>query len=138
MAQEHIEVVLRNLDAWHRGDLDAWLAMAHPEVEWYSEVARRVEGSEVVYRGHDGLRGYWDEWRSVWDVDVEVEETRDLGDRVLVLGRVHAQGEASGVGLEGPIAFLFELEDGLIRRGRAYFDTDQALRDAGPGESFVP
>jgi ketosteroid isomerase-like protein len=138
MANEHIEVVLRNLDAWHRGDLGAWLAVAHPEVAWYSEVARQVEGSEVVYRGHDGLRRYWDEWRAVWDVEVEVEETRDLGDKVLVLGRVRAQGEASGVGLEGPVAFLFEIQDGLIRTGRAYFDTDDAVRDAGRGEKFVP
>jgi len=138
MSQEHVAVVLLNLDAWHRGDLDAWLATAHPEVEWYSEVARRVEGSEVVYRGHERLGSYWEEWRSVWDVEVEVDETRDLGDRVLVLGRVRAQGEASGVGLEGPVAFLFELQDGLIRMGRAYFDTDQALRDAGQGEKFVP
>ena len=41
-------------------------------------------------------------------------ETRDLGDRVLILGRVRAQGEASGVDLEGPIAFLFEFADGLV------------------------
>jgi ketosteroid isomerase-like protein len=128
VSREHVEVVLRNLDAWRRGDIEAWLATAHPEVEYVSVVASQVEGADVVYRGHDGLRRYWAEWRSVWDVNVEIEETRDLGDTVLLLGRVRAQGEASGVDLEGPIALVFELEDGLARRARTYFDVDEALR----------
>jgi ketosteroid isomerase-like protein len=133
VSQEHVDAVLRNFDAWERGDREAWVDSAHPEVEWYSEVARQVEGSEGIYRGHDGLRRYWDEWHLVWEVAIEVTETRDLGDTVLVLARVRARGEASGVDLERPIAFVFRFEDGLVRTGRAYFDTQQALADAGSG-----
>jgi ketosteroid isomerase-like protein len=132
VSRENVELVLRNLDAWRRGDLDAWLATAHQEVEYYSAVAGRLEGADAVYRGHEGLRRYWAEWRSVWDVNVEVEEERDLGDTVVLLGRVRAQGEASGVDLEGPLALVFELENGLARRARTYFDIDEALRSVEP------
>jgi ketosteroid isomerase-like protein len=124
------QVVLRNLDAWERGDFDAWLDTTAPDVEWYSEVAGRVEGSDGRYLGHDGLRRYWDEWRSVWNVQIEVDEFREEAETVLALGRVHARGEGSGVGLEGPLALLFRLREGLITMGRAYFDTAQAERDA--------
>jgi ketosteroid isomerase-like protein len=51
MSQENVERVRSSLDAWNRGDVDAWLRSAHPEIEWFSEVARRLEGSETVYLG---------------------------------------------------------------------------------------
>jgi ketosteroid isomerase-like protein len=127
MSQEHVDAVRRNLEAWHVGDLDAWLGTAHPDVEWVSEIARRVENPDQVYRGHDGLRHYWDDWHSVWDVTIDVEEIRDLGDTAVALGRVRALGEASGVDLDGPIALVYEFEDGLIRWARAYLDQQQAL-----------
>jgi ketosteroid isomerase-like protein len=129
VSREHVDLVHRNLDAWRRGDIDAWLETAHPEAEYVSAVARQVEGKDVVYRGHDGLRRYWDEWRSVWDVNVWITETRDLGDTVMLIGRVQAQGEASGVDLEAPIALVFEFEDGLARRARTYFSVEEALQE---------
>jgi ketosteroid isomerase-like protein len=125
---EHVEIVLRNLDAWRRDDIDAWLATAHPDVEYHSVVASQVEGADGVYRGHEGLRRYWAEWRSVWDVNVEVDEAREFSETIVLIGRVRAQGDASGIDLEGPIALVFELEDGLARRARTYFDVDEALR----------
>ena len=131
MSQEHVEAVRRNLEAWHGGDLDAWLETAHAEVEWVSEIARRVENPDLVYRGHDELRRYWDDWHSVWDVTIDVEEIRDLGDTALALGRVRALGEASGIDLDGPIALVYEFEDGLIRWARAYLDPQKALDAVG-------
>jgi|SRR5215204_1764765 len=131
MSQEHVDAVRRNMEAWNSGDLDGWLETMHPEVEWVSEIARRVEDPDLVYRGHEGLRRYWDDFHAVWDVTVELEETVDLGDTVLALGRVRALGEASGVDLDGPIAFVFEFEEGLARKARAYLDPQQALDAVG-------
>ena len=137
MSQEHVDVVRRNLAAWHDGDLDAWLATGHPEVEWISEIARRVEDPERVYRGRDGLRRYWDDWHSVWDVTIDVEEMRDLGETVVAIGRVRALGESSGIDLDGPIAIVYEFEGVLVRRSRAYLDPQQAL-DAIRHSRHVP
>ena len=131
MSQEHVDAVRRNMEAWNSGDLDGWLETMHPEVEWVSEIARRVEDPDLVYRGHEELRRYWDDFHAVWDVTVELEETVDLGDTVLALGRVRALGEASGVDLDGPIAFVFEFEEGLARKARAYLDPQQALDAVG-------
>jgi ketosteroid isomerase-like protein len=131
MSQENVEKVRASLDAWNRGDVDAWLGPAHPEIEWVSQIVQSIEGSATVYRGHAEMRRFWDEWQTLWDVAIEVTETFDLGDTVLALANVRAHGEASGIDLERPIAYVFEFEDGLARRARAYFDQQEALSAVG-------
>jgi ketosteroid isomerase-like protein len=67
----------------------------------------------------------------VWDLTVEVSEIRDLGDTVLTIGRNRARGSASGVDLDVPMAYVGEVEGGLIRRLRAYHDPNEALDAVG-------
>jgi ketosteroid isomerase-like protein len=127
MSPENVDAVRRSFEGWNRGDVDAWLEAAHPDVEFYSEVARRMEGAETVTRGVAGLRQFWDDWHSVWNLKIELAEIRDLGDTVVVLGQMRARGEASGVNLEQPVAYLYEFERGLARTVRAYLDPQLAL-----------
>ena len=131
MSQEHVEAVRRSLDGWNRGDFEAWVESAHPEVEWVSDVSRRIEGSETVYRGLAGMRRYWDEWHAGWEVKMDVTEIRDLGDTILAVANVRTRGGASGVDLEEPVAYVFEFEDGLARRVRSYLDPQQAFAAVG-------
>jgi ketosteroid isomerase-like protein len=134
MSQENVEVVRRSLDAWNRGDVDAWLDGTHPEVEWSSAVVRQVEGRETLWRGRDELRRFWDEWHSVWNLMIEVSETRDLDDTVVALGRIQVRGKASGIELERPVAYVFEFDGGLARKVRAYLDQSEALDAVGLSE----
>jgi ketosteroid isomerase-like protein len=131
MSRENVEMVRKSLEAWNRGDVDAWLESAHPQIEWVSEVVRRVEGSETGYRGPSEMRRFWDEWHSVWDVTIDVSAIRDLGDTVLALARIRMRGEASGIDLETPVAYVFEFDEGLARRVRAYLEPQRALEAVG-------
>jgi ketosteroid isomerase-like protein len=90
-----------------------------------------MEGDEAVLRGVAELRRYWDDWHSIWNLRIEPREMRDLGETVLVLGRLRARGEASGVALEQPVAYVFEFDGGLARRVRAYLDPQVALEAVG-------
>jgi len=127
MSAENVDAVRRCLEGWNRGDVEVWLESAHPDVEFYSEIARRMEGAETVSRGLDGLRRFWDDWHSVWNLKIEVAEIRDFGDTVVVIGRMRARGEASGVNLEQPVAYVYEFEEGLARTVRTYLDPQLAL-----------
>jgi ketosteroid isomerase-like protein len=127
MSQENVDTVRRSLDAWNRGDVDAWLEAAHPDIEWVSEVAMRLEGAATVFRGTAGMRAYWDDWHSVWNVTIDVSEVRDLGDTVVALAQVRTRGEASGIDIERPVAYVFEFEGALARKARAYLDPQEAL-----------
>ena len=66
----------------------------------------------------------WAEFRIILD------EFRDLGDRVLVLGRTEGRGRGSGVPVDSPYAAIFDFRDGKWWRARGYLDHDEALRAA--------
>ena len=134
MSQENVDAARRGLDCWNRGDVDAWLESCHPEIEWVSEISRRIEGTERVYRGPAELRRFWDDWHSVWDLTVEVSEIRDLGDTVVILGRIRTRGEGSGIDLEGPVAYVNDFDGGLVRKMRSYLDHAEALEAVGLSE----
>ncbi len=130
MSQENVDAVRTMLDGWNRGDVDAWLASAHPEIEWSSEIARRMQGAETMYLGPAAMRHFWDEWHSVWDLTIEASEIRDLGDTVLVVGRMRARGKASGVDLDEAVAYVYELDGGLIRTGACVPGPEPGARSA--------
>jgi ketosteroid isomerase-like protein len=134
VSRENVERIRRNLDAWNRGDLDAWLETAGPEIEWVSEVATRFEGRERVFRGPAGLREYWDEWHSLWEVTIDVVEIRDLGESILVIAQVQTRAEASGVNLEGDVAYVYEFDGDVATRCRSYLDQQAALDALGLSE----
>jgi ketosteroid isomerase-like protein len=132
MSRENVEAMRKALDAWNRGDADGWLESVHPDVEWSSAIARRVEGSETVYRGHAEMRDFWDEWRSVWDLTIDIAEIRDLGDTVITIGHIRTHGKGSGVDLDSPVAYVAELDrEGLVVKLRAYLDPSEALAAVG-------
>ena len=59
------------------------------------------------------------------------DEFRDLGDRVLALGRTEGRGRASGVRVDSPLATVFNFSGAKMSRARAYLDHGEASRAAG-------
>ena len=92
-----------------------------------------------VYRGPDGVRQWLGDLARDWEYFQPVyEEYRDLGDRVLVLGRWRARGRVSGVELENqPAAWLYEIKDGKVVRMRTFTDRAEALEAVGLSESLM-
>jgi ketosteroid isomerase-like protein len=118
MSQENVEVIRGLVDAWNHGNREGWLAPSHPDIEWSSAVLRQVEGADAAaYRGRAEIGKFWDEWHELWTLEIEASEIRDLGDTVLVLALLRTQGKSSGVEVERSIGYVFQFEDGLVRRG---------------------
>jgi hypothetical protein len=63
-----------------------------------------------------------------------VAEARDLGNTVLVLGRILATGRVGGVDVGAPWGFVATLDDGLITRARTYRSHEEAIEAVGPRE----
>ena len=131
MSQANVDAVRRSLDAWNRDDFETYSSTAHPEVEWTSEVAARMAGADTVYRGVEGLRRHWDEWREIWTVKVNLTDVIDLGDTVVAVAETVARGHGMGVEMVQPVAYVFEFEDGLTRRARSSFAVDDVLASFG-------
>jgi ketosteroid isomerase-like protein len=132
MSQKNVDVIRGLVDAWNSGNRAGWLAPSHPEVEWSSAIVRQVEGTEAAaYRGRAEIGEFWDEWHELWSLEIEPSEIRDLGDAVLVLAVLRTQGKSSGVEVERSIGYVFQFEDGLVRRATAYMTPEEALEAAG-------
>ena len=128
MSQEDLVVVRRAIDAFGRGDAEAFCELTTPDVEWKVGLAA-VEGE--VFRGHDGVRTYFGRLRGAWsEFHLLGEEYRDLGDAVLVLGRLRGFGRGGEVPVESPVGAVWELCEGKIWRLRAYLTHAEAIAAA--------
>src|SRR5215207_6966667 len=132
MSQENIEAFRRALEAFNHRDFDALLEQLDPEAEWHPGVQASLEGETTSFRGREavrnGLQGLVDAFA---DLRLEVSEMRDLGDRVLAMGRLRAHGTESGVEIESPWAYLVEYRSGKAIWVRAFLDPNEALEAAG-------
>jgi ketosteroid isomerase-like protein len=133
MSKENLETLQRAQTAWNADNLDAWLAEADPEVEWHTALEQALEGRGRTYRGHDGVRKAWDEYRSkAWGGLInQIHEIRDLGESVLVLGHLDVSGRTSGIGSSQEFGQLVTFRGGKILRTQDFLSHAEALEAAG-------
>jgi ketosteroid isomerase-like protein len=131
MSQQHVEIVERAIDAFSRGDAEAFAELTTEDLEWKTGLGA-VEGE--VFRGREGVETYFARLAGAWDSFLFLaDEYRDLGDVVIALGRLRGQGRGGGVPVESPVGAVWDLREGRIFRLRAYLDHAQALEAAGAG-----
>jgi ketosteroid isomerase-like protein len=132
MSQENVEAFKRVVAAANRRDVEAALEDLDPEIEWYPAVQMLFAGEATVYRGHVGVRELLREVYAAWaEFHYESSEIRDLGDRVVGIGRFRARGKESAVEVKSPLGYLVEFENGKVIRMRSYLDPKEALDAAG-------
>lgn len=133
MSQQNVEIAKRSIDAFNRRDIDAYDDLYTPDFEWLPAFPGTVEGDGYV--GREGIERYFGEITDTWEEFRAVaEEFRDLGDRVLLLGRFEGRGKGSGVPVDAQLATVYNFRDGKVSRSRVYLDHGDALRAAGISE----
>jgi ketosteroid isomerase-like protein len=130
MSQRNVDLYRRGIEAFNRRDLDAFLALAHPDVVGISRVTG-IEGGS--YRGHEGVRRWWDALLDVFpEFAIEIASVRDAGDMVVSGLRNQAQGEDAP--LDEFVWQVCEWRDGQVIRWQIYGSEQEALEAAGmPG-----
>jgi len=135
MSEENVEAFKRALEAIDRRDVEALLAELDPEVEWHSAILMGLGGQRTVYRGHEGIREFLrDMSETLSKFEAEYSEIRDLGDRLVAIGRLRACGTASGVEIDSPFGSVVDLKNGKGIRVRTFLDHNEALEAAGLSE----
>jgi ketosteroid isomerase-like protein len=135
MSRDKVDVAKRVVDAYNRRDVDGLFAeLATPDFEWYPAIVRALDGGGG-YRGREGVEKFAADTRENWEeLQSLPEEFRDLGDRVLVLGRLKGRGKGSGVPVDQPFAGILDFRGDRIWRHRVYLDRAEGLRAAGLSE----
>jgi uncharacterized protein (TIGR02246 family) len=90
------ELIRAAYDALNRADLDGFLALVHPEVEFTSLVA---EAEATTFRGREGIREWWDTVATAFEgVHWELHDIRILADDRAVVD-LQMSGAIGGVDL---------------------------------------
>ena len=111
------------------GDVEAAVSVCHPEIEFLSVLA--VSGR--AYRGHDGIREYFDDIASAWaEWRVEVHRIAAGADgRVAIVMSMHVRGKESGAVLSERTDHIWTLRDGLLLRNEPHRMPGEVLRELG-------
>jgi ketosteroid isomerase-like protein len=130
MSHQNVEIAKRLMSAVHRRDVDALAEITTSDLEWFPVFAARVEGD--VYRGRAGIETFLREVDETWEEFLPLpEEYRDLGNRVLGLGRLKTRGRGSGVPVDSPWGGIYEFRGGRVASIRTFLDHGEAVRAAG-------
>ena len=129
MSEADIETIRRATAAFNARDVDALAAELHPEAVM-EPLRGQLEGKR--YLGHEGVREMFADFDEDWEyLRLEIDEVREAGEHVVLMGRLLSRGRASGVDLEVPIGFVWRLRGGKLMHGKTYSDPADALRAAG-------
>ncbi len=126
IAQLPETVVSRWVEAFNSQDLDGMLACLSEDVDFHP---LRLIGLRGSYRGHDGVREWFRQLRSLrHDYQIVVSEVRHLGGgRVLVTGSLSLGGE-TGV---GPVCALHRIDGELILAAHQYLTDPDLIERLG-------
>jgi ketosteroid isomerase-like protein len=128
---DHIAIVKRVLEAFADRDVQASLELSDPEIELIVPGTASFAQGGRSYRGLDGVVRYAHDVGRVWDeLEVIPQEYEELGDSVMVTGRLRARREGSFL-IDEPAHWVFELRNGKVLRACAYTDRDAALTALG-------
>jgi ketosteroid isomerase-like protein len=131
MSEENVRIVRSALEAYRDGDVEAALALGHPEM-----VSTRIDPDGAVFHGHDGLLRLMADWVEGFEEwSYRAEEYLDTGDLVVVHIRQWGRGAGSGAPVEADNWLVYAVEDGLITRVHIYSDRRSAHAAAGITDS---
>ena len=133
MSQENVKAAGQVMDAVAQRGLPRLIALTDPEVEWHSFFA--LGEGEGAYRGHDAMQRYVNDLHDAWEiVRPEVHDELEVGEVVLLGGRLHYRGKGSGVETEALAGWVLQFRDGKVLYFRAFREPEQALVGVGLSE----
>jgi ketosteroid isomerase-like protein len=133
MASERVEWVLRLVEMWNSGDLDAFMQSVPPDFEFTPDPSFPDAGT---YRGEEV--GHWmREWARTWqDNRLEVLGIEERGRAVVIESRWHLAAPQTGGEIpvsDFNVVLCFGRDDDQPTRMAAFFDRERALEAADEG-----
>jgi ketosteroid isomerase-like protein len=126
---DNVELVREGFEALERGGIEEMLPFIHPEFETTTPPGLAVEPD--TYRGHEGLRRYFDSFYEVMDsVRFIPDEFIEVGERVVVPVRVVARGKETGIEAAQSVFQVWSLRDEQAIRVEVFATREEAMNAA--------
>ena len=128
MSLENVDLIKEMYMAFHGGD--AGRALSYFDEDVVVDATVRVDGG--IGHGREELSRIIGQWVAMFDGwHEEIEEMRDLGDRVCVVARQGGRARDSGIETQARYAIVYEVHGTAITRMTLYRQPADALRAAG-------
>jgi ketosteroid isomerase-like protein len=131
LATANTDLIRNGYDAWNRGDVDGVMAVLDPAVEWQGYAHLPESGT---LSGRAEVRAWLERFLEAWEeLEIELTELIESGERVVALVRFHALGKGSGARVEGGVdAHVWTVRDNRVVAVKLYQGTREALEEARP------
>jgi ketosteroid isomerase-like protein len=126
MSQENVEMMKAAYAAITEGNRDAFLALAHPEIEFRSLIA---EADGHTFQGHEGVREWWESVIEALDVRPNPEAIEGFRDRGIT--RLALAGRIGGIEVPQTMWMAWRVRDGLLVWWTTYRTENEALEAVG-------
>ena len=130
MSRENVEIVRRGYEHFRAtGELRP--EIVHPDFVW--DMSRfRGWPERQTYLGRDGAMQFLADWTESWEEwELQLEELRDAGDRVVAILHQRGRSKATGLPAEMHFAQVWTLRDGMQFRMEMYASPGEALEAVG-------
>ncbi len=133
MSAENVEIVRAGFEAFNSGGIARILAFAHPDFE--AIVPPELSAEPDTYRGHDGIRRYFESFQDAMDeIRFEPEQFWEVGSSVVADVRISAKGRQTAIPVVQRIAQVWRIRDGRALSVHSYVSLAEALEAVGLAE----
>jgi len=121
-AEQNKELVTKTWRAFISGDIDAALANMSDEISWV--IPGNLPNVSGLKRGKDAIRTFGKGVGVAFPkgLNSEIHKVHAAGDNTVVLELTNQGKAANGKDYRNEYCFIFEIENGKIRRVREYVD----------------
>jgi ketosteroid isomerase-like protein len=121
------------LQAFNDGDVEAIVAECDPAVAWEEQP---IPGVEPLYRGHDGVRRWWEAaiqgaGEDLGSIEGHLEGVKETNDTVIASARFEGEGRSSGARAPMHVHLVVTFRDCKVVRRQVFLTLAEALEAVG-------
>jgi ketosteroid isomerase-like protein len=129
VSRENLEIVQRGIEAFNERGVEGIIPFIHPEFE--ATTPPNLASEPDTYRGHDGIRRWFDSFYEVMDqIRWDAHSFQQVGDRVVVEFALRARGKTTGLDFGQEAVMVWSFRDGKGIRIELFETLDEALAAA--------
>jgi uncharacterized protein len=137
VSRENLEIVQRGIEAFNAQGVEGIIPFIDPEFE--ATTPPDLASEPDTYRGHDGIRRWFDSFFEVMDeIRWDAREFHEAGEKVVVEFTLRARGKTTGLSFGQDAVMVWTLRNGKAVRVDLYPTLDEALAAAQEGSGGGP
>jgi ketosteroid isomerase-like protein len=129
VAEKNVELLEAVFDAISRKDLERFLELAHPEIEFHSLIA---EADGRSFHGYDGVHEWWSSVIRSLDIQPRPAGIEGFRDRGIACMRL--SGRVAGVEVPQTMWLSWRVKDGQLAWWASFRSEAEALEAVGLSE----